>query len=258
MHDADGVDDETMRLFARETQLAETSFLQSPQTDGATYRHRIWMVRHEIPFAGHPSLGAAVAYVRAAGETSATVVQQTGPGLQPIDVEVAGDLARASMLQDPATFGPELDAADVLGLAGLTADDRDPEIAVQVVATGVPQIVAVVRDAAVLERCRQPDYEALARLLDAHGAVVLYIAALDGERAVARSYFPGGEDPATGAAVGPLCAQAHAHTGVDRLTVSQGTAIGRPSTLEVAIEGDRFRVGGEVVVVLDGHLVLDG
>ena len=255
VHDADGVSDATMRAFARETQLSETSFLQSPRAPEATYRHRIWMVRHEIPFAGHPSLGAAVAHVRAAGQASATVVQETGAGLQPVDVEVAGDLARTSMLQEPASFGPELEAGDTIGLAGL--DEADLALPVQVVGTGVAQIVAVVRDAAVLERCRQPDYAALANLLDANGAVVLYIAAVDGERAVARSFFPGGEDAATGSAAGPLCALVHARHGIERLEIEQGAAIGRPSRLDAAIEGDRVRVGGEAVVVMDGQAALD-
>ena len=44
VHDADGVDDATMLAFARETQLSETSFIQSPAADGATYRNRIWTV----------------------------------------------------------------------------------------------------------------------------------------------------------------------------------------------------------------------
>ena len=257
VHDTEGVPDAAMQAFARETGLSETSFLQPPELRNADYRHRIWMVRHEIPFAGHPSLGAAAAYVRAAGEPSATVVQQTGAGLQPIDVEVSGDHARVSMLQEPATFGALLDSDEVLALAGLAPEDRDPEIAVQLVGTGVPQVLAIVRDAAVLERARQPAYAALAELLDAHGAVVLYLAALDGERAVARSFFPGGEDAATGSAAGPLGALAHDRAQTARLEIDQGAWIGRPSTLVVEVEGDRVRVGGDVVVVLDGQVSLD-
>src|SRR3954447_8810587 len=102
-----------MRRFARETRLSETSFVQSPSA-GGDYRHRIFMPTGEIPFAGHPSLGAAVAVARARGEGSVTFVQETQAGNQPIDVEVDGDRARASMLQEAATFGDELDPEDVL------------------------------------------------------------------------------------------------------------------------------------------------
>jgi len=258
VHDADGLDDATMAAFARETQLSETSFLQSPERDGADYRHRIWMVRHEIPFAGHPSLGAAVAFVRARGDSSATVVQQTLAGLQPIDVEVAGRTARASMLQEPATLEDPLDPAEVFGLVGLTEDDADPQLPPRVVATGVPQLIAPVRERAALDRLHPPaDQGALAELIDSHRAVVLYFAWVDGDRVVARSFFPGAEDPATGAAAGPLCAYVHELTGVSAITIEQGLHIGRPSRLEASLEGDRVRVGGDAVVVIDGTLSLD-
>ena len=68
VHDADGVDDATMLAFARETRLSETTFVQSPTVDGCDYRNRIWMMRGELPFAGHPSLGTAVAVALARGE----------------------------------------------------------------------------------------------------------------------------------------------------------------------------------------------
>ena len=89
MHDADGVDDETMLAFARETRLSETTFVQTATADGADYRNRIFTVAEEIPFAGHPSLGTAVAVAAARGEHEASYVQQTGAGLQPIDVRAS-------------------------------------------------------------------------------------------------------------------------------------------------------------------------
>jgi trans-2,3-dihydro-3-hydroxyanthranilate isomerase len=98
IHGADGVPDAVMHAMARETKLSETSFVQSASASGADYRHRIWMMRGEIPFAGHPSLGAAVAVARERDVARATLVQETLAGLQPIDVEVDGPRARASML----------------------------------------------------------------------------------------------------------------------------------------------------------------
>lgn len=61
VHDGDRVSDTTMLAFARETNLSETTFVQSATVDGADYRNRIWSPSGEIPFAGHPSLGTAVA-----------------------------------------------------------------------------------------------------------------------------------------------------------------------------------------------------
>src|SRR5512144_2848124 len=87
VHDADAVADAVMHGVARETRLSETSFVQSPASDGADYRHRIWMPTGEIPFAGHPSLGVAAAVARARGAHRATYVQETQPGLQEAVVE---------------------------------------------------------------------------------------------------------------------------------------------------------------------------
>jgi trans-2,3-dihydro-3-hydroxyanthranilate isomerase len=252
-----------MHAFARETRLSETSFVQAPgaEAERADYRHRIFMMSGEIPFAGHPSLGVAAAVARLRGEARATYVQQTQPGEQAIDVELDGLRARVSMLQEPPAYGPELDPDEVLGLVGLSAADADPRLPCQVVATGVPQVVACVADAGALARAT-PDYERVGELLAAHGAIVLYVAAVDpeGGRARARSFLATaemGEDPATGAAAGPLCAHVAARTGVERVEIAQGVEMGRPSVLRAAVEGDRVRVGGDAVILAEGVLHLD-
>src|SRR3954467_4980960 len=113
VHDADGLDDATMLAFARETRLSETTFVQAATEPGADYRNRIWMTQRELPFAGHPSLGTAVAVARARGERAASDVQQTGAGLQEVEVDIGDRVARASMLQEPATFGPEVEPGAV-------------------------------------------------------------------------------------------------------------------------------------------------
>jgi trans-2,3-dihydro-3-hydroxyanthranilate isomerase len=250
-----------MLAFARETRLSETSFVQPATAEGADYRNRIWMTTGEIPFAGHPSLGAAVAVARARGAGQATLVQQTQPGLQPVDVRIEGAAAKASMLQEPPSFGPELDPEETLRMAGLTAADADPRLPVQLVSTGVPQLMAPVHGTEVLARAA-PDYEAIGALLDAHGAIVYYLVAVDAETGGvrARSFMSTaekGEDPATGSAAGPLCAHVHEHLGLDAIEIDQGSEMGRPSRLRAAVEGDRVRVEGDVVVVIDGAVRLD-
>jgi trans-2,3-dihydro-3-hydroxyanthranilate isomerase len=214
----------------------------------------------EIAFAGHPSLGTAVAVARARGEARATYVQRTQPGDQAIDVELDGLHARVSMLQEPPSFGPELDPDDVLGLVGLDGAEADPVLPCQVVSTGVPQVMACVRDAAALRRVL-PDYDRIGRLLVEHDAITLYLAAVDAEAgtARARSFMRTaemGEDPATGSSVGPLAAHVAARTGAGRLEVSQGAEIGRPSRLVAEVDGDTVRVGGDAVIVAEGTVHL--
>jgi trans-2,3-dihydro-3-hydroxyanthranilate isomerase len=260
VHAADAVSDETMLAFARETQLSETTFVQSAQDAGADYANRIWTTGGEIPFAGHPSLGTAVAVAHLDGRRTASYVQETHAGLQPVEVELDGHQARASMLQGPAGMGAEAERATVAAAAGLGVGQLHPELPPQVVTTGQPHLMVPVRDAAVLDAVR-PAFARFKPLMSLAGAMVLYLAAVEpGGRVSARGFFVGDgavrEDPATGSAAGPLCAYLHIRTGADRITIDQGVAMGRPSRLHCAVEGDRIRVGGDVVVVGTGTLLV--
>jgi trans-2,3-dihydro-3-hydroxyanthranilate isomerase len=259
VHDADGVDDATMQRFARETRLSETTFVQSPAREEANYRNRIFTVRAELPFAGHPSLGTAVAVARERGDTETTYVQETGAGLQPVDVRLDGDVAYASMLQEPPSFGSEVDARHVLAAVGLVPGDAHRELPPQVVSTGLPTLIAPV----TATRCvadAQPDFELIDVLAARHGADNLYLVCIEGEgKARARMFtrfVEGGEDPATGSAAGPLCAYLAARGRGSQVEITQGVEMGRPSRLLAEVEGDRPRVGGHVVGVIDGSVLL--
>ncbi len=263
VHDADGLDEATMLAVARETRLSETTFVQAAHVAGADYRNRIWTVERELPFAGHPSLGTAVAMARTEygqAPTEVRYVQQTGAGLQPIDVRIDGPhAAHASMLQEPAVHGAELPRSEVVRALGLTPEHADRALPPQLVASGLAQLIVPLRDRDALSRAR-PDWPAVEALLAAHGATVLYAAVCDpaAARADARAFVSAavGEDPATGSAAGPLCAYLAAHADCPAVTIAQGVEMGRPSRLEAAMEGERPRVGGDVVVVADGTLHL--
>jgi trans-2,3-dihydro-3-hydroxyanthranilate isomerase len=270
VHDADGLDEPTMLAVARETRLSETTFVQRAHVAGADYRNRIFTVERELPFAGHPSLGTAVAVARAehGGSDPDThdtprpirYVQQTDAGLQPIDVRlVNAHRAHASMLQEPAQLGAELPRSRVMQAIDLTPEHADRALPPQLVGSGLTQVIVPLRDLDALARAR-PDWPAVEGLLAAHGATTLYAAVCDPVNAAARtrSFVSAavGEDPATGSAAGPLCAYLASRTGTATLTIEQGIEMGRPSRLEATMEGDRPRVGGDVVVVADGTLQL--
>jgi trans-2,3-dihydro-3-hydroxyanthranilate isomerase len=263
VHDADALDDATMLAFARETQLSETSFVQSPTAGGATYRNRIWTVGRELRLAGHPSLGAAVAEARVRGETSARYVQQTPAGLQPVEVELRAGrrAARAEMLQGPAEFHAEADPERVARACGLTTADLHPELRPQFVATGVPQLIVPLVDRDALLRAATGDGPPLAALIAEGDGIVVYMAVVgeDG-RGWARAFFAEGslalEDPATGSAVGPLCAYLDRYAGISSISVAQGAEMGRPSRLDARLDGDRVRVGGDCVILITGEVTL--
>jgi trans-2,3-dihydro-3-hydroxyanthranilate isomerase len=258
--DADGVGEETMLAVAKETKLSETTFVQTASAEGADYRNRIWDPHEELPFAGHPSLGTAVAVARWRGLEQAAFVQQTGAGLQPIDVAKENGRWRTSMLQNEAEFGPELETDAVMSAVGLRASDAHPELPPQVVSTGMPHVIAPVAGHEVLSRAL-PDYPTIHELSEPFGSICIYLVFCEpeGERVQARSFtrtVEMGEDPATGSAAGPLGAYLQRRTGCERLAIRQGEEMGRPSVLEVEMVEGRPRVGGGVVPLIDGEIEL--
>ncbi|MFL5906394.1 MAG: PhzF family phenazine biosynthesis protein [Solirubrobacterales bacterium] len=262
---AERVRDETMLAFAKETGLSETTFVQSTATEGADYRNRIFTVESEIPFAGHPSLGTAVAVARWREEKRANFVQETGAGLQPIEVSSDGSGWHAEMIQNQAEFGTEVDPAAAMAAVGLDPADAHPELPPQVVSTGLPTAIVPVAEVDSLVRAA-PSIEAIDALLQdarprAGETPTFYLVWLepDLQRANARmfsSVVPGGEDPATGSAAGPLGAYLTEQAGVERVTIRQGEEMGRPSLLEVKMLDGRPRVGGRVNPVMDGEVSL--
>jgi trans-2,3-dihydro-3-hydroxyanthranilate isomerase len=259
VHDADALDDDRMAAFARETRLSETTFVQSPTTDGADYRNRIFTVAGEIPFAGHPSLGTAVAVANARREREITYVQQTGAGLQPVDVRLGDEGGYASVLQEPAIFRAELDVRHVLAAVGLVPGDAHREFPPQVVSTGLETLIAPVASVACVERA-EPDLELVETLAERHGFRTFYLVCLREEGSARARMFAkgvvGGEDPATGSAAGPLCAYLAERGWGERVEITQGVEMGRPSRLLAEMEDGRPRVGGDVVRVIEGELLL--
>jgi trans-2,3-dihydro-3-hydroxyanthranilate isomerase len=263
--DADAIDDETMLAFARETDLSETTFVQSAQAPGADYRNRIFTVERELPFAGHPSLGTAVAVARWAGLEEASFAQETGAGVQPIEVHAEGERWRAEMVQNEPEFGTELDVEAVMHAVGLSSAEAHQDLAPQVVSTGLPTAIVPLSEPDSLARV-ELDFGAIdAALAGAEPRVgetpnfYLVWADTGGGRARARMFstvVPGGEDPATGSAAGPLGAYLSEYAGCDRVVITQGEEMGRPSVLEVEMVNGRPRVGGGVIPVIDGEVSL--
>ncbi len=262
VHDADRLEEETMLAFARETALSETTFVQTAGVAGGTYRSRIFSMNGEMPFAGHPSLGAAVAVARMRGERRASYVQQTRSGKQPIEVEFDGELtARASIRQEKAIFGERPDPGRVFAAAGLAAAAGDPRVFPQVVSTGIGHLIVPLASGSDLDSAR-PDTAGLKSLLEEYGCATLYLAAVDVDfgRSDARGFFvnPTGlaEDPATGSAAGPLLALAAKRLGIAGLTVTQGVTMGRPSQLDCTICDERVVVAGRVEIIAEGNVHL--
>jgi len=271
--DADDVSDERMALVALRMRQSETSFVQTATDPAASYRHRIWTVFEELPFAGHPSVGTAVAVALSQGASTARLVQQTRAGTQRLDVTIAPDRrsGHAALHQAPLQLGLVVDPTDLLRAFGLGSEDSHPGLPAQVVSTGLPAIVLPLRDIDALGRARmdpEPVRAALAALplgdAGAHKALNCYLATpVGGEHAIATEWrtrclaldLPGYEDPATGSAAGPFGAWVAVQGGRTRIRVIQGVEMGDRSDIDVDTR-DGIVVSGQVLVRATGTIEL--
>ena len=245
--DADDVSDERMALVALRMRQSETSFVQTATEPGASYRHRIWTVVEELPFAGHPSVGTAVAVALHRGESTATYVQQTGAGLQRLEVTIADDRrsGHAALHQPPLQLGPVVDASGLLRAFGLAPADAHADLPAQVVSTGLPALVhpppgrGGARPGAHGSRARRqrrwrhsrwatraPTRRSTAT--SRHPWVAKAATAVEWRTRCMALDLPGYEDPATGSAAGPFGAWVALQGGATLDPGGPGRRDGRP------------------------------
>jgi trans-2,3-dihydro-3-hydroxyanthranilate isomerase len=250
-----------LQAVAGEFNLSETVFVLPPTQPGATYRARIFTPAAELPFAGHPSVGAAVTVVRR-GMAPATggVVQECGAGLLPLAVD--GD--RATLTGGSPTIGPELPVGPLLAAVGLTAADLagpPPRAA----GCGLEFPFLPVRSEAL---ARAAVDSAAAR---SHRVSQVSVVAWDPDRRLARVrvFVPGlgvPEDPATGSAALGLGVWLVASgllpaDGESAYLVSQGVELGRPSRLAGTVTAAggvavSATVTGAVVPIARGEIAI--
>jgi trans-2,3-dihydro-3-hydroxyanthranilate isomerase len=244
---AEGLSGEQMQTISREFHLSETVFVLPATTAGATYRVRIFTPATELPFAGHPSVGAAVTQLRAGAVAAGTVVQECGAGLLPIEVSESG---AATLTGGQPTIGPELDPAPMLAAVGL--DDAD-------YAGPAPRAAGCGNEFPFLSV--RPDAVARARA-PLSGVSHVTVFAWDPQSRVAhtRMFAPGlgvVEDPATGSSALGFGVWLVANgllpgDGVSDYQIRQGAELHRPSILDCTVTA----AGGSAVsATVTGHVV---
>lgn len=253
IHDAEGLDDARMAALARWTNLSETTFLLPPTDAAADYRVRIWTPSGELPFAGHPTLGSAWAWLAAGGVPKAAgrIVQQCGVGL----VTVRRDGARLAFAAPPQRRSDPLDDAllarirTALGLA-------DGEILRHRWIDNGPGWCGVLLASGDRVRALRPDWPALGALkLGVVGAQAAGDdTAVEVRAFVGRDDGPGFEDPVTGS-LNASVAQWLIGDGMlpPAYVAAQGHALQRAGRVHVARDADgTIWVGGDVVPVVEG------
>jgi trans-2,3-dihydro-3-hydroxyanthranilate isomerase len=251
--DARGIPEHQLQRLAKELNLSETTFVYPPKADGHVFM-RIFTPAAELPFAGHPTLGTA--FVLAGSLQLLEIRIETGRGTVAVNVEREGArIVFGRMAQPLPTIAPFEQVDELLAALG----GVESTLPVELYDNGVPHVLVALasRDAVAALR---PDQQRLAAL----GVVGINCFAGDGLSWKTRMFGPMlgmAEDPATGSAAGPIALHLARHGKIafgDEIEISQGTEIGRPSTLFARADGtadavERIEVGGSAVIVARGE-----
>ena len=252
--DGRGLDDATMQALALQFNLSETTFVLP--SEKATAHVRIFTPTFEMPFAGHPTLGTAhvVRDLRNAGDR---VTLQMKAGV--ISVVAAGDVWTLSA-NAPSHRAPTASASELAAMLGLEVSDLlSPALWVD---TGSEQLVIPLASFDAVRRAA-PKADAILAHASNGARAMAYVFAREGDRVLARFFFPKHgsivEDPGTGSACANLGGWLLAtEAGLpQRLSVDQGQAVNRPCRLGLEVTAEReIRVSGRVVQIGRGTIVL--
>lgn len=277
--DAGAIPEEALLPITREFNFSEVTFCYPPANRAHTRRVRIFTPGKEVPFAGHPTVGTAIALhllgeSGAAGNADAALVLEEGVGPVRVNVRTGAGapFAQFAVAKLPE-IGPTPPSRGILAeILSIGADDiQATPTAPQNLSCGLPFLMVPLRSVAAVSRARVrlDKFEAT---LKSSWAPEIFVFARQPEggaaRLHARMFAPGinvPEDPATGSAnaclAGYLAARAVQQDGTLAWTVDQGVEMGRPSRIE--IEADKsagaitaIRVGGHAVMVSEGTLTL--
>lgn len=257
VHDADGLSDEEMAAFARWTNLSETTYLLARTAPGADYRLRIWTPAGELPFAGHPTLGSAHAWLEAGGAPASEheVVQECGAGL--VRVRLAGGQhGRLAFAAPPLLRSGPVDAADLASIARALRIGESEIVDTAWVDNGPGWVGVLLADAAAVLAVR-PDYAAFGGL--EIGIVGPYAAGEGDADVEVRAFVPSmgiGEDPVTGSFNAGVAQWLAGNRLPTSYVSSQGTVLGRRGRVHLEVEGDTVWVGGDTLTTITGEVTL--
>ena len=262
--DARGLADAEMQALARETNLSETTFVfPRPAAEEASrgIRVRIFTREQQLPFAGHPVLGTAMAIRSHIAKPPAQIKLDLNAGIIPVDFESS----YGEMLQPEPIFAESHLIAAIAPIIGLSEPDFDAAYPIRNISTGRPNLIVMLKSLDAVKRA-QVDWPAALRYFASgdkqRGFYFLTRETLaKTARVHARKPTRLGDDPVTGSAGG--CAAAYlveqglAKSG-ERVIIEQGSEVQRPgelyvSAVKTASAITQIRVGGHAVRIFEGH-----
>jgi trans-2,3-dihydro-3-hydroxyanthranilate isomerase len=276
--DASAIPEHQLLAITKEFNFSEVTFCYPPADASHTRRVRIFTPEKELPFAGHPVVGTAVALALREGvlgkAKEGRLTFELGVGVVPVDVRAASGAvgwAELSVAKLPEV-GPAVPTLNTLAeiLSIETSDLVGGALSPQAVSCGVPFLLVPLKSVAAVTKARVR-LDAWDRTLKKSWAPEILVAARNPERGEhhwhARMFAPGlniAEDPATGSAIaafgGWLAMKDSRAEASFAWTVDQGVEMGRPSRLEVRAEKSggavtAVRVAGEAVLMGEGTLL---
>lgn len=277
-HDARSLSYAEMQALARETNLAETTFIVPGDPEAELLegvRVRIFTTQEELPFAGHPTLGTATwlyfNHPLLRGADTITLRLNVGPITVWFSQRAEGEMGvRATMQQNDPVFGATHDRAAVAKALGLRAQDLSPDHPPQTVSTGLPFCIVLLASMEAAARLQVSQRDAQALLDDSDAKFFYCIAPADthamaeGPHWHARMQFYNGEDPATGSASGCCISWLVKHglaASGQPVVIEQGIEMMRPSriTAQASFVEDRVTsvlVSGRTIPVAEGRFFL--
>jgi trans-2,3-dihydro-3-hydroxyanthranilate isomerase len=272
--DARGLDSASMQAIATEFNLSETVFmLPPPDGSEAIATVRIFTPVNELPFAGHPNVGASFHVASEGGifgrECGDRFVFDELAGPVECTVDRSAGVETAIAAPQPLSVIEAIDPALVADCASLPLDaiavhGHAPSLA----SVGLPFCLAEVGSLDVLGEARPNPAafrEANARhpRAEDHFNLYLYCRSSDDPSSVRTRMFAPlvgvAEDPATGSAGAALAAFLATLDGPDddrRYAITQGVEMGRRSDMVATVSGGRARIGGPCVAMQKGTLTL--
>jgi len=251
-----------MQRLTQEMKQFESIFLSEITPTGA--RARVFTVEEELPFAGHPVLGAAAVLHRTQTPevNSCSWVLKLPSGEVPVSTKKMGHHYLAEMNQGAAIFGGAITLAEsqpILARLGLSSQDLATGLSAQVISTGLPYLILPVHPEALARAAiNGSDLEVLLAALGAKFVLLLDVAGRE-----MRTWDNLGrvEDVATGSAAGPAAAYLFSLGLADPslpMELAQGRFAGRPSKIQISRDtSNRLLVSGEVWPVTHGFLDLN-
>jgi PhzF family phenazine biosynthesis protein len=255
--DADTLSDEKMQQIAAWTNLPETTFVLKASA-GAHYRLRIFTPTRELPFAGHPTIGSAIALLRADIVASAGILlQECGSGT--VEIEVPDNWREAGLMvriPDPG-IQPAAQPSALCVALGADMHPLGTPLRIDVGAVWVTVELPTVKDV----RSLQPDLSAIAkysRAVAATGVTVFSLRDAGDADVVVRTFAPAAgipEDPACGSGNGAVAAYRNFHGWLGgEYIASQGRELGRNGIVHVRLRNRIIHVGGNAIVCIEGQL----